>query len=237
MTKKTIIALSLLLAATGTQAQTIVEELAGQWQLIAANDGVEVTPGIYRAGIDTINFTAVATADGTALNCHTDSLHWRTGRLYSADWRINIESDNEGRHRLAWMLDAEKPVNSDADNQRYLYLLAENADASAIVGMTFYSAWTTTGATTYTLSNDEHNARKVYGVLSASVPYVKSLGWIEIWSSPRMERIGSGTAAVSTVTATKKATGICYDLQGRRLYGTPQRGIYIREGKKVITLP
>ena len=42
-----------------------------------------------------------------------------------------------------------------------------------------------------------------------------------------------GTASISQVTETQQHDAI-YDLQGRQLTSTPQKGIYIRNGKKYV---
>lgn len=164
----------------------ILKGLTGRWLLIASNEGEEVAPGVYRAGTDTIHFTATPAADGTSLLCHTDSMYWRSSKVYPADWRIIVEQNGTQR-RLGWILDAQQPVWSDGTT--HLYLLSENSDASAWLGMTFWSAWSNTAATIYALSNDEHNSRKVYGLLSKDIPFANPTGMLEIWSSPRFEKV------------------------------------------------
>ncbi len=164
----------------------LLKGLTGQWLLIASNEGEEVAPGVYRAGTDTISFTATAAADGTSLLCHTDRMYWRSNTVYAADWRIIVEQDGTQR-RLGWVLDDQQPAWSDGTT--HLYLLSENSDASAWLGMTFWSAWSNTSATTYTLSNEEHNSRKVYGLLSKEIPFANPTGMLEIWSSPRFEKL------------------------------------------------
>lgn len=164
----------------------LLQGLTGHWQLIASNEGEEVAPGVYSAGTDTIDFTATPAADGTSLLCHTDSMYWRSSKVYPADWQIIVEQ-NGSQRRLGWVLDAQQPAWSDGTT--HLYLLSENSDASAWLGMTFWSAWSTTAATTYTLSNEEHNSRKVYGLLSKDIPFANPTGMLEIWSSPRFEKL------------------------------------------------
>ena len=75
-TRKLPLLLFCLLAchANLTSAQSLAHQLAGNWQFVASNNGVEVAPGIYSAGTDVIDFTATASADGSYLQCHTDCL-------------------------------------------------------------------------------------------------------------------------------------------------------------------
>jgi len=167
-------------------ASASLEGLTGNWRLIASNDGVEVAPGVFSAGNDTILFTATPSSDGTYLECHTDRLHWRTSTVYTADWRMVVEQQGEQR-RIGWVLDSQQPAWTG--NNRYLYFLSENSDVTALIGMTFWSPWSSLSATSYALSNAENNSHKIYGILSDSQPFGKNLGWIEIWSSPRFEKL------------------------------------------------
>ncbi|MCR5152414.1 MAG: hypothetical protein K6A98_04580 [Prevotella sp.] len=205
--------ISLLLIAMcvwfDVDAQDLIKSMAGRWQLVAANNGVEVAPGIYSAGTDTIYFTATSADDGVSLLCHTDNIFDKTGTIYPADWRIVLEEDGAGRHRLGWVLTAAQPA-SDKEfleprdnylekgfwyfggtegNHRYIYLLGEDAVASALIGMTFYSQWTTDITSEYTLSNEENNARKIYAVVAENIPYDKAVGFMEIWSSPKLVKL------------------------------------------------
>jgi hypothetical protein len=166
---------------------SLAASLAGTWQFVAANNGVEVAPGVYSAGTDIVDFTATLSADGSYLQCHADNFYSKTGTAYAADWRILVENDGAGKHRLGWVLDSQQPVW--VGNNRNLYLLSENSDVTALIGMTLWSPWSSMNNTSYTLSNTENNAHKVYGVLSDSQPFGSNLGWIEIWSSPRFEKL------------------------------------------------
>ena len=238
-------------------------DLSGNWQFVAANNGVEVAPGIYSAGTDIVDFTATLSADGSYLQCHADNFYSKTGTAYAADWRILVENDGAGKHRLGWVLDSQQPAFAaeflePRDNylekgffywggteggHRYVYLLAENADASAIVGMTFWSPWSDENTTEYALSNEENNSRKIYAVVAESKPYATPVGWIEIWSSPKIRKVSADDTAIATVTTdTKPRDDAWYDLSGRkiadgRLQGknvSLPRGIYIHNGQKYV---
>lgn len=235
-----------------TSAQTLAERLAGNWQYTASNNGVEVAPGIFSAGTDVIDFTATASADGTYLQCHTDCLYNRTGTAYPADWRILVVEDGNGKHRLGWVLDPAQPISSKEFKEprenylengfwywggsdgghRYIYLLAENADASAIIGMTFWSPWSDEGTTEYALSNEENQAQKMYAVVSENIPHSGNVGWIEIWSSPKIQHLSGSTGINKLSSPDTQHPSPIYDLQGRRLSQPAQKGIYIRDGKK-----
>lgn len=171
---------------TEHETPELLKGLTGNWRLIASNEGKEIAPGVYAAGTDTIYFTATPNVNGSSLNCHSDRLHWRTPTLYTADWRIVVEQ-KDGKRRIGWVLDSENPVFTKGNTN--LYLLSENSDATAWLGMTFWSSWSTASATVYSLSNEEYNSRKVYGLLSSSIPFSTPTGMIEIWSSPRFEKL------------------------------------------------
>ena len=248
----TTLLLSMSMTAAFAQSrQEILESLSGEWQLIAANNGVEIAPGVYSAGVDTIRFTATPASDGISLDCHTDKFYWRSGTDYPASWRILVEENGEGEHRLGWVLSEEQPVSEKEfvesqekylesgffywggteGGHRYIYLLAENYDASAIIGMTFWSQWSKGDATSYSLSNAEHQSRKVYAVVAESIPYANRVGWIEIWSSPKIERVSSTPDGIREISPDKNSSSrFCYDLQGRRYTSPPARGIYIQNG-------
>lgn len=260
MEKKTWLTLSLLatMSITGAFAQSnpsLMESLTGSWQFIAANNGVEVAPGIYSSRSDTVTFTATPSADGTYLQCHADCLYKsKDGNEYPADWRIVVEENGEGRHRLGWVLDAEQPAftkeftegrasyledgffywGGTEGGHRYIYLLAENEDASAIIGMTFWSAWSSEETTEYALSNSEHQSRKMYAVVAESIPYGNSVGWIEIWSSPKVRRSSDPTGITQHLSPNTQHPSVFYDLQGRQLNGQPKRGIYLVNGRKYL---
>ena len=234
-----------------------LQPFAGDWYFIAANNGTEVAPGVYRSGNDTIRVTATPATDGTAtLLCHADSLYCSTSNVYGADWRMLVETDGEGRHRLGWVLTAEQPAGTreflepreqylengtyywatSDEGHRYIYLLGENIDASAFVGMTLWSQWTegdgSDAATVYSLSNEEHNARKIYAIAAQEIPYGSPAGWIEIWSSPKMTRsLSSDVTAIREIAHDQPANTQCYDLQGRRLHQRPARGLWIESGR------
>lgn len=196
------------------QAPASLDGLTGRWLLIAANNGIEVAPGIYSAATDTIPFTAQVADDGLSLQCHTDCLYSRSGNIYPADWRMTVEQNDNGQRRIGWVLDSQQPASTkefhetadkylekgfwywgnqysgEQDNgHRYLYLLAENSDATAIIGMTFWSQWQSSDATRYDLSNTDNNSHKVYLVVAMDIPYARSLGYVEIWGSPRFEKL------------------------------------------------
>ncbi len=260
--KKTFFAASLLvsIAATAVHAQSssLLQSLTGSWQFTAANNGKEVAPGIYSAGKDTVYFVATVADDGQSLNCHADCLYKSTtGQSYPADWSIIVEENAQGQYRLGWVLTTQQPTSStefqedkesylengfwywgtdDAHPHRYIYLLTENEDASAHVATTVWSAWSNAGETAYALSSTAYNSQKLYAIVAADIPYAHSVGYIEIWASPKLQQLGSAgmrevRGDIDKNVDEQKRAGT-YDLSGRRLWNTPQRGLYIRNGKK-----
>ncbi len=251
-----ILSCFLTLYSSSSLAQSsLLESLAGQWQFTAANNGKEIAPGIYSAGKDTFNFTATVCDDGKSLMCHADCMYKSAaGNEYPADWQVLVEENTQGQYRLGWVLTKDRPAFSkefleakesylengffywgtdEANTHRYIYLLAENEDASAHVATTFWSSWSEKGSKEYSLTSSEYNAYKLYAIVAASIPYANSVGYIEIWASPKLQQISS--AGIHSITHTEDQTSaVYYDLSGRRLHVQPQRGLYICNGKKVV---
>ena len=241
------------------QSTQLMETLSGRWLLEASNNGVEVeiAPGVkvYRATTDSIYFTATPSTDGKTLECHTDSLYWRSGSAYPADWRVTVEENADGQYRLGWMLTTEQPVSSkefqesadkyleggffywgkNADGHRYIYLLGENADNTAFIGMTLWSAWTATSPeeSSFLLQNTDNNARKMYAIVAEDIPYGHSVGYIEIWGSPKIQKVqDNGSAGICETLFQRPSDGRYYDLQGRRVTRPSSPGLYILSNKK-----
>ena len=189
------------------QASANVADLAGRWQLTMGNNGTMVG-GIYTSGTDVISFTATPAADGSdALDCNTDNLYDRSGNTYPADWRIVVEQNEQGQRRLGWVLSADKPASTkefqeskekyledgqfywgfegDDTGHRYIYLLSENISTQRLEPMTLWSGWSTPDQTIYTFPQNQ----EIYGVVSLTQPYSGSIGFFEIWASPRIEKL------------------------------------------------
>lgn len=253
--KRTLPLLLWLFTAVCSHAQTLAEQLAGNWTFKAANNG-KIVNGVYSAGIDEFAFIATVASDGQSLDCHADCLYKSVTNVeYPADWRIVVEEDGAGNHRLGWVLskdtpaftkEFDEPATSYADDgfmywgsgseaHHYIYLLAENADASALVATTFWSAWSSDETTEYSLKSTEHNSQKLYAVVAAAIPCANTIGYAEIWASPKIIRT-TGTNGVSTISniqhPSPNTQHPIYDLQGRRLTKYPSKGLYIQNGKK-----
>ena len=250
---KIIITLILFCMLTFHVSPIIAQELAGNWQFVASNNGIEVAPGIYSSGTDTFSFTATANADGQSLDCHSDCLYKSVGNNeYAANWRIVIEKNTEGQHRLGWVLTKDTPAfvqefnepstnylekgwwyhGTGSEEHHYIYLLSENADATSYVATTFWSAWSDNSTTEYSLSSSEYNSQKIYAFVANGIPYANPIGVIEIWASPKIKKTNSDPAGIHEVASEKISDDSYYDLQGRRLNGQPAKGLYIRNGKK-----
>ncbi len=233
----------------------LLESLAGQWQFTASNNGTEdaTVKGLYHPGTDTFSFTA--TVDGASLSCHTDCLYKSAaGNEYPADWKMVVEENDQNQYRIGWVLTKEQPTFSReflepkenylengfyywgdgvTDSHRYVYLLTENEDASAYVATTFWSPWVETGTTEYSLSSTEQNSRKFYAIVAASQPFADSVGYIEIWASPKVERVDiTGISLTPNLSPNGEGSGY-YNLWGQRVE-KPQKGVYIVNGRKVF---
>ena len=107
---KVRIILFLCSLALSVSAQTTLQQLAGEWHFVASNEGEEIAPGVYKAGIDDFPFTATVSQDGTALDCHADCLYRdKNGKEYAADWQIVVEE--QFVHPLCWWFQLYRGVD------------------------------------------------------------------------------------------------------------------------------
>jgi len=237
-------------------AQTsLLPTLTGNWQFIASNNGKEVAPGVYSAGTDTINFTATASEDGTALLCHADRFYTSvTGNSYPADWHLTVEENGDDQYRLGWVLTTDQPISDkefheskssylengffyfgsgdDTNEHRYIYLLADNSDLSAFIGTTFWSEWCSNGTTEHVLADRENQSYKFYVLVGNALPYSSTTGYLEIWASPKLKQLT--TTAIHDVSSCHQEANPYYDLWGRRLSKRPHRGVYLYNGRKLV---
>ena len=234
---KVRIILFLCSLALSVSAQTTLQQLAGEWHFVASNEGEQIAPGVYKAGIDDFPFTATVSQDGTALDCHADCLYRdKNGNEYAADWKIVVEEQGD-QHRIGWVLTSEAPCYTTQYDDKNIYLLADYTDdytgQTSLVGMTFWSAWSQQGADTYSLSNRDFMARTMYAVVSSSIPYAGGFSYIEAWTSPKVQRTAYTTAIQSVISEGQLSDHHYYNLRGQRVE-TPQRGLYIIGGRKVV---
>lgn len=257
---KHLLSLLLTLTLSTAHGQNALEALAGQWQLIASNNGFRGDDGIYRMTTDTIPFTAtlVQTADSTCLQCHADVLYNRTGQDYPADWRMSIEQDPaSGKFRLGFLLDDQQPastkefwedpdqyleegfyyfgIHSDRTDtgHRYIYLLSENIATQQLESMTLWSSWQSDCYAPFAFPQNQ----QIYAVVSPDQPFGAEshsiVGYFEIWASPKVQKIADDTA-IRELADGRPASTTTFDLQGRPLSVKPRHGVYIQNGKKYV---
>ena len=182
-----------------------LDELTGEWILVAMPNGTVGESNVHTAKADTIRFQAVPSDDGRTLICHTDDIYHRSGTTYPADWTLTVEQDEAGMRRLGMVLSAGQPASTaefqepqdryldrgffywgddtSQNGHHYIYLLSENISTQRLEGMTLWSNWQPKGATTFTLPQNQ----EIYGVVSASIPYsAPAIGYFEIWASARL---------------------------------------------------
>jgi len=234
---KVRIILFLCLLAMSVSAQTTLQQLAGEWHFVASNEGEQIAPGVYKAGVDDFPFTATVSQDGTALDCHADCLYRdKSGNEYAADWKIVVEEQGD-QHRIGWVLTSEAPCYTTQYDGKNIYLLADYTDdtsgQTSLVGMTFWSAWSQQVADTYSLSNLSYQARTMYAVVSQSIPYAGGFSYIEAWTSPKVQRAAYDTAVQTISREAQSYDQLYYNLQGQCVE-KPQRGLYIIGGRKVL---
>lgn len=192
-------------SSTPTDNLALLEKMTGKWQFVASNNGTMGADGIYTSGTDYVHFTATmppADSDnyGHYLYCHTDELYTRTGKKYPADWIMKIEQDGD-KIRIGWVLDADQPASSLEFNEpanhylengsfywgkedgghRYIYLLSENISTQRLEGMTLWSNWGDKQQTSFSFPQNQ----QIYGVVSSTIPCSSTIGYFEIWASPR----------------------------------------------------
>lgn len=226
-------------------AQDNQSRFEGKWQLIASPMGVEGEGGIMTSGWEYIDFNATLSADGKTLTCHAEQFFTRNGHTYPMDWQIAIEHDGD-KTRLGWICNDQQPASpvefqepanayamggtDAADGEhRYLYLLSYNLETGREEGMTLWSGWTDSEQTTYIFPQNQ----QIDGIVSTTIPFSTFVGYADSWASPRVVKM-SDDAAIRNIGLSQHADSPCFDLQGRRLNGQPQQGLYIRNGKKYM---
>ncbi len=209
--------------------------LAGNWQFIAGTDAGK---------IDTIPFTATLADNGQTLECHADNFFKRGSKPYPMDWKIALKEES-GETVLGWVLTAETPASTeefqesashyvlggkDADgSHRYIYLLSENTETQQLEGMTLWCSYDE-GKAVYMLPKTQ----QIYGAVSQQLPFSGTVGSMEIWASGRIQKKNDDPAGISEIVGKETSDCQYFDLQGRRISGKPQKGIYIMNGRKYI---
>ena len=87
----------------------------------------------------------------------------------------------------------------------------------------------TTAATSYTFTNLEADATYTYRVRALADGFAASN-----WSEPIQVSLATGIDEVAGANGASAQPAALYDLLGRRITGTPQRGIYIKDGRKIM---
>lgn len=87
----------------------------------------------------------------------------------------------------------------------------------------------TTAATAYTFTNLTTDATHTYRVRALADGFATSN-----WSEPIQVSLATGIDEVAGANGASAQPSALYDLLGRRITGTPQRGIYIKDGRKIM---
>lgn len=87
----------------------------------------------------------------------------------------------------------------------------------------------TTAATSYTFADLTANATYTYRVRALADGFAASN-----WSEPIEVSLATGIDEVTGADNASSKPAALYDLLGRRITGTPQRGIYIKDGRKIM---
>lgn len=87
----------------------------------------------------------------------------------------------------------------------------------------------TTAATAYTFTNLTADATYTYRVRALADGFATSN-----WSEPIQVSLATGIHEMTGADDASAQPASLYDLLGRRIIGTPQRGIYIKDGRKIM---
>lgn len=87
----------------------------------------------------------------------------------------------------------------------------------------------TTAATAYTFTNLTADATYTYRVRALADGFATSN-----WSEPIQVSLATGIHEMTGADDASAQPAALYDLLGRRITGTPQRGIYIKDGRKIM---
>lgn len=87
----------------------------------------------------------------------------------------------------------------------------------------------TTAATAYTFTNLTADATYTYRVRALADGFATSN-----WSEPIQVSLATGIHEVTGADGASAQPAALYDLLGHRITGTPQRGIYIKDGRKIM---
>lgn len=87
----------------------------------------------------------------------------------------------------------------------------------------------TTAATAYTFTNLTADATYTYRVRALADGFATSN-----WSEPIQVSLATGIHEVTGADGASAQPAALYDLLGRRITSTPQRGIYIKDGRKIM---
>jgi hypothetical protein len=136
--------------------------------------------------------------------------------------------------------------NNSAEQKTFLLIPTRDAATTATVADEFlgtltemsFTAAETSAANYYVCTGREFVKVKGAGTLGANKAYLKVAG-SQAAGGPRLVikfgDNGEGTTSIDGINADDNETGDFYDLNGRKLQGKPaQKGIYIKNGKKVI---
>ncbi len=227
-------------------AQAQESAWAGSWQFKGSPVGNTGESGISSTTWEYIDFSVTQTADNE-LTCHSDNFYSRGSKPYPMDWKIIIEKE-DGKTRVGWAFDKEKPA-SDVEFQeqgsayaiggkdavegehRYIYLLTYNAEKGEEDGITIWSEWADDGNMVFTFPKSQ----QVDAVVSTSIPFSNLIGYIDSWANPSIQKKKSDDpTGISEIVGKETSVNSYFDLQGRRISGKPQKGIYIMNGRKYI---
>ena len=127
-------------------------------------------------------------------------------------------------------------VNGEGSNTGNLFAMSGDVMETTVVSQSC-------AGSTFDAQRDRMSANAYYGLLSVDIEVIggvltvgvqepSSNTWL-VWDNFTLTYKGSATG-VRNIESHLPATGLMYDLQGRRLLSVPQKGIFIMDGKKFV---
>ena len=129
-------------------------------------------------------------------------------------------------------------ANGEGSNTGYLFATSGGITEKAVVSQSC-------AGSNFDAQRDMMAANASYGLLSVDIEVTggmltvgiqetSSNTWL-VWDNFTLTYKGTSATGISETTESRQpAKGTLYDLQGRRIYSAPQKGIYIMNGKKYV---
>ena len=145
---------------------------------------------------------------------------------------MEVEDGAEGDESLLWYF-----LPGDTDSTFYFHNYATRQGAYTVSGKTYISVLAGATAEAYKLSADADGLGFVVNMADGKTWYCNSTNYVQSSRSKtalwKFVKVGSVSSVEHDVVDPEESGALMYDLQGRRV-DHPTRGVYIRNGRKVV---